>query len=654
MGMDFIEQFSASYREEQPESMTIQEYLEMCKADHLAYASAAERMVAAIGEPRLVDTSNDPRLSIIHQNRTIKVYDAFHDFYGIENSIEKLVGFFQHAAQGLEEKKQVLYLLGPVGSAKSSIAERLKSLMEVHHVYVLAYVEHEIHDETQIETSPVFESPLGLFNPERHGKALQDEYGIEPRYLTGLLSPWAVKRLDAAKGDLSKFRVVKMKPSKLRQVCVMKTEPGDDNNQDITTLVGKTDLRMLESFSQNDPDAYSFSGGLNRTTQGLLEFVEMFKAPIKVLHPLLTATQEGNYVGSEALSAIPYQGVILAHSNLTEWIKFKSDKNNEAFLDRVCVIKVPYCLQSDEEEAIYKKMLSVSSLAAAPCAPKTLPMLAEFAVLSRLKEHENSSLHSKQRLYNGENIRDVDPKVRSMQEYRDAAGVDEGMTGISTRFCFKVLSDTFNHDTEVGADPVHLMDVLINRIVAEQFSDEEAENLLEFVKVDIAGRYIEFIGNEIRSAYLENADDYGQTIFEKYVAYAEAWLDQNNYKDLNTGTILDRAALDADLSGVEKAAGIANPKDFRNEVVKWTLRQRANNGGKIPDWKAYNKIKETIEKKMFSTLDEMLPIISFGSKKTKEDDKKHNAFIARMKEKGYTPRQTQRVVEYYMRVQKSS
>ena len=153
-------------------------------------------------------------------------------------------------------------------------------------------------------------------------------------------------------------------PSKLRQIGIAKTEPGDENNQDISALVGKVDIRKLEHFSQNDPDAYSYSGGLNRTTQGLLEFVEMFKAPIKVLHPLLTATQEGNYLGTEYFGAFPFQGIILAHSNEAEWQQFKNNKNNEAFLDRICVVKVPYCLRVTEERKIYEKLLRESELAA--------------------------------------------------------------------------------------------------------------------------------------------------------------------------------------------------------------------------------------------------------------------------------------------------
>ncbi len=114
--------------------------------------------------------------------------------------------------------------------------------------------------------------------------------------------------------------------------------------------------------AQNDPDAYSYSGGLNRANQGLLEFVEMFKAPIKMLHPLLTATQEGNYIGTENIGAIPFSGIVLAHSNESEWQTFKNNRNNEAFIDRIYVIKVPYCLRVTEEQKIYEKLVSRSEL----------------------------------------------------------------------------------------------------------------------------------------------------------------------------------------------------------------------------------------------------------------------------------------------------
>jgi serine protein kinase len=472
--MSIFERYQARYESSREEDMSLQEYLDLCRADPMAYAGAAERLLAAIGEAELIDTHNDSRLSRIFQNKVIKRYPAFADFYGMEESIEQLVSYLKHAAQGLEERKQILYLLGPVGGGKSSLAEKLKELMEKVPFYA-------------IKDSPVFESPLGLFAPDEDGPILEEDYGIPSRCLRTIMSPWAVKRLQEYNGDITKFRVVKLYPSILEQVAVAKTEPGDENNQDISSLVGKVDIRQLEHFAQNDADAYSYSGALCRANQGLMEFVEMFKAPIKVLHPLLTATQEGNYNATEGLSAIPFQGIILAHSNESEWQSFRNNKNNEAFLDRVFIVKVPYCLRVTEEKHIYDKLLRHSSLNHAPCAPGTLEMMAQFSVLTRLKEPENSSIFSKMRVYDGENLKDTDPKAKSTQEYRDYAGVDEGMSGISTRFAFKILSQVFNFDhTEVAANPVHLLYVLERQIVREHLPPEVQDRYVGFLKQYLA------------------------------------------------------------------------------------------------------------------------------------------------------------------------
>jgi len=639
--MSIFSHYQERYAKTQEEELSIQEYLDLCKSDPSVYATAAERMLAAIGEPELVDTSLDSRLSRIFSNKIIKRYKAFEEFYGMEEAIEQIVSFFKHAAQGLEEKKQILYLLGPVGGGKSSLAERLKSLMEREAIYC-------------IKGSPVFESPLGLFDPDEDGDILREDYGIPSRYIKTIMSPWAMKRLHDYNGDISKFKVVKVYPSILDQVAVSKTEPGDENNQDISSLVGKVDIRKLEEFPQNDPDAYSFSGGLCRANQGIMEFVEMFKAPIKVLHPLLTATQEGNYNSTEGLGAIPFDGVILAHSNESEWQSFKTNKNNEAFIDRVYIVKVPYCLRVSEEIKIYQKLLENSSLNAAPCAPDTLSMLAQFSVLSRIKVPENSNVYSKMRIYNGENLKDTDPKAKSLQEYKDNAGVDEGMSGLSTRFAFKILSKVFNFDpTEVAANPVHLLYVLEQQIEQEQFQQEVQDRYVGYLKEFLAPKYVEFIGKEIQTAYLESYAEYGQNIFDRYVTYADFWIQDQEYRDPETGEILDRASLNEELEKIEKPAGISNPKDFRNEVVNFVLRARANNNGKNPAWNSYEKLRTVIEKKMFSNTEDLLPVISFNAKASNDDKKKHQDFVKRMVERGYTDKQVRLLSEWYLRVRKS-
>jgi len=320
----------------------------------------------------------------------------------------------------------------------------------------------------------------------------------------------------------------------------------------------------------------------------------------------------------------------------------------------VYIVKVPYCLRVSEEMRIYQKLLEHSELNTAPCAPGTLISLAQFAVLSRLKAPENSSLYSKMRVYDGESLKDTDPKAKSYQEYRDYAGVDEGMTGLSTRFAFKILSRVFNFDsTEVAANPVHLFYVLEQQIEREQFPADVAERYLEHLKGYLIPKYIEFIGKEIQTAYLESYSEYGQNIFDRYVIYADFWIQDQEYRDPETGQLFDRAALNAELEKIEKPAGISNPKDFRNEIVNFVLRAKAKNNGKNPTWTSYEKLRTVIEKKMFSSTEELLPVISFNAKTSTDDQKKHDDFVNRMMEKGYTRKQVRLLSEWYLRVRKS-
>ena len=645
--MSLKNKFKQRFENANSEPMSLETYLELCKKEPIVYSTAPERMLRAIGEPKVVVTAKDPRLSRIFQNRKIKVYPAFKQFFGAEEAIEKIVSYYKHAAQGLEEAKQVLYLLGPVGGGKSSLAETLKKLMTKEAIYVLADKDGEI--------CPNFESPLGLFDPVEDAEELNELYGIPQRYLTGIHGPWVQKRLREYQGDIFQFKVVKVMPSVLEQIAVSKTEPGDENNQDISALVGKTDIRKLKLLAQNDADAYSYSGGLCRANQGVMEFVEMFKAPIKVLHPLLTATQEGNFMGTEeGLPAIPFTGTILAHSNESEWQTFSTNKNNEAFLDRVYIVRVPYCLRFDEEVKIYEKLLAGSELAGKTCAPYTLSMLAQFIVASRLVVPENSSLYGKLRVYNGDDVKKEKLDAKPIDEYRNIAGRDEGMNGLSTRYAFKVLSKVFNFDDEeVAANPVHLMYVLEQSIKDSDFDDTTKESLGAFLRGTIQENYKEMIGREIQTAYMESYAEYGQNLFERYVEYADHWIEDNEYRDPDTGQAWDRKALNEELEKIEKPAKVSNPKDFRHEVVKHVMRHGMHNNGEKPRWNEYTTIKEVIEEKMFTATEDLLPIISFGAKSNSEDQAKHNEFVERMTGNGYTERQVRLLVEWYARVRKS-
>lgn len=626
-------------KEYETESMSLEAYLKLAKSDPSVYATPAQRMLRAIGAPDKVDTSKNPRLSRIFGNRTIRQYAAFADFYGMEDVVARIISFFQHAAQELEESRQILYLLGPVGSAKSSLVERLKSLMEQEPIYVLA--------DKDGNMSPIHESPLGIC-----GKEIINEMKLKVNLV--IPSPWASKRLKEYKGDLSKFNVVKLYPSQLDQIALSKTEPGDENNQDISALVGKVDIRKLEHYSQNDPDAYSYSGGLCLSNQGLLEFVEMFKAPIKMLHPLLTATQEKNYKGTEALSAIPFQGVIVAHSNESEWDTFKNNKNNEAFLDRVYIVEVPYCLQIEEEQKIYQKLLSSSTLSDAPTAPYTLDLLAQFSVLTRLEVPESSNVVTKMRVYNGENVKEKDSHAKSYQEYKDLASPDEGFSGISTRLAYKILAEVYNFDhDEIAADPVHLLYVLEKTVAKGRYSQDVETKYMDYIKEYLVPYYAKKVGKDIQTAYLDSYDEFGQSLFDRYILLADHWVQDNDYRDPDTGQMYDRSLISKELEKIEKPAEIANPKDFRHEIVNFALRHQASHSGSNPKWTAYEKLRRVIEATMFSKTQDLLPVISFSGQGNKADKSKHESFVNRMKELGYTERQVRRIVEWHMRVSAS-
>jgi len=620
------------------EEMSLEDYLNLAKKDASVYATPAQRMLTAIGEPIITDTNDGGNLSRLFLNKPLKTYEPFKEFYGMEEPIERIVDFFKHAAQGLEESKQVLYLLGPVGSAKSSVAHALRKIFEKVPFYA-------------IKDSPLNDSPLSLFDAAKYGKTLKEEYGIPTHRLGIPMSPWLIKRVAELDGDISKLKVVKRYPSMQHQIASARTEPGDESNQDVSTLVGKMNIRNLNKFNQNDPDAYLYSGALNLANQGIMEFVEMFKASIKTLNPLLCATQDRMYSPTEGMSSFPFEGILLAHSNESEWSKFKADKNNEAFLDRVCTVKIPYSLRYSSELEIDQKMLRHSELADAPIAPQTLEMLAKFFVLSRIEPLSNSKLTSKMLAYNGESLKAKDSNAKSLQEYRELASIDEGMSGLSTRFAFKVLSKVFNFDgKELAANPVHLIHVLRTSIRQEGFDEDTALSYITNLD-ELEKEYIKFLTREVQLCYL-NSGGFCQNMFDLYIAYAGAWLDEQHYLDPDTGSTMDIDELNHELYKLEKPAGVSSAREFRQDIVMFALKHKSKTG-ENPKWDSYNKIKDVIEKRVMVNLDEMLPVLFRGKHTSDDDMKKHTSFVERMRELGYTANQVSILSEYYLRQRKT-
>jgi serine protein kinase len=633
------------------EVMTVDQYLEEAKTNRRIYQSSHAAMVESFGKPELIDTHSDVRLSRIYENRLLRTFPAFsRDFYGMYGVIDQIYSYFLSASQGTAERQKILYLLGPVGGGKSSLAEKIKELAQEVPMYCLAYV----GQDGKPQISPVFESLLGLFTsiPQLRLK-VAERYDIPDRAFPRLMSPWARARLKDAtqrlgesghKSPLDSFRVIRLFPSIADQIGIAVATPGDETNQDVTVLVGKTDIHKVADRAQNDPDAYSFSGALC-IGQRVLEFMEMFKAPTPTLNPLLAATMENYFTATEAIGAIPFNGVILAHSNEAEWEKFTKVKANEAFIDRIHKVKVPYVLAYSDEIRIYEKMIRNCELRDAKCAPGTLEALAQFSVLTRLRKPQDDMFEPKMRVYDGEDIHNTNPKARSLHEYREEAGVDEGMTGESTRFAFEILAKTFNFDpTEIAADPVHLLNVLTESI--RQLGKDKESYIPDFVKGILRPNLLKMIKEHIRDSYLESGDSMGQALYERYITLADRWVDNLDYKDPDTGIVMDRSKINARLEEIEKPAGISNPKDFRYEVTRYSMRYRGEHG-KYPSWREYGTMRKVIEMKMFKNIDDMLPVISFGKKPDEKLQQEHQNFVTRMMKRGYTEKMVRRMVELY-------
>jgi serine protein kinase len=644
--------YKTSYDERKEEVFSLADYLELCKKDKMTYANPAERLLKAFGEPELVDTSKEKgRLNTIFQNKTIALYPAFKDFYGMEETIEKIASHIRGAAEGGEYLKQILYLLGPVGGGKSSLGERVKELMEVNPIYVLR------NKETG-ERSPINESPLGLFNTPEVKNMLTDQYEISSRYLKLPASPWALKRLQEGGGKIDEvFEVIKVFPSMDEQLGIAKVEPGDENNQDISTLVGKVDINKLgEGTAQDDVDTYLFSGGFAKGHQGVMEFVEMFKAPLKVLNPLLEAMQARKYTGTEQIGAIPLDSLILAHSNDSEWAKFSGNKDNEAMLDRVNVINVPYSMRYTDEKKIYQKMLDESGYGQKPVAPKTLELLAKFAVVSRVLPAGDDYMGGASAdviadVLDGRLADGASAQVPSYKELKQrepvTPGSELGMRGASTRFNFKTLTETFNARVNHGileADPITLMEVLKDRVIKDNRVPNQAE-LIEYIDAVMAPEYKKFLTSEVVTAFTNADETYLQNRFDRYVAMAKSWVRETEFNDQEvSGKNLGRDELEQKLAEIERGAGISNPETFRKDVAFYVMEQREN--GKDVKWDSYNKLGNVIRQSVERRLEDILPLVAHDTNRNEKQTEEFNRFVDNMSAKGYTPNMIKNACTY--------
>ncbi len=623
MSMNFKEFIETDREKSNKEKFegTFLEYLDIVK-EHPEIVKLAHKriydMIISKGVEELKGEEN-PKIRKIYGNDVIRKYGFFkNDFYGIDKVIMKLANYFKSAAMKGEEARQVLYLVGPVGAGKSSIVESLKSALEdCEPVYAL-------------KGCPMHEEPLHLI-PKHLRPKFEEMLGVQ---IEGDLCPVCrYKLMHELNGMYEDFPVERTGFSIRSRKGVGVVPPVDPNNQDTSILTGSIDISKMDLYSEDDPRIFSLNGAFNVGNRGLVEFIEVFKNDVEYLHTIITATQEKSVPSPGKGSMIYFDGVIVAHSNEAEWNKFKSDHTNEAILDRIVKIEVPYCLELDEEVKIYQKILRKSNFKA-HIAPHTIEMAAMFAILSRLVPSAKVDAMTKLKIYNGEEIVEKGTtKKIDITELREEAGQYEGMKGISTRFIIKAIDNALSESEYDCINPLSIMESMIKSVKELDIPSDEKKKYLGFIQDNVRKEYNKILEREITKAFIHSFREQAESLFNNYIDNAEAYVNKSKIKDVSTGEELNP---DEDfMRSIEEQIGVyaASAKGFRSDVTSYMF-YIIRKGGKL-DYTSYEPLKEAIEKKLTASVKDLSRIITKSKVRDKEQAEKYNSMVEEMKKNGY-------------------
>ncbi len=600
---------------------TFLDYLEIIKENPKIVQLAHQRLYNLIinSGVEVIKTEENPRLRRIYGNDILKRYPFFlNDFYGIDRTIMKIVRYFHAAAMQGEESRQVLYLVGPVGAGKSSLMEHLKRALEsAPPIYT-------------IKGCPMREDPLHLLP-----KHLRTEFAkLLKVSIEGDLCPVCRYRLkNEYNGEYERFPVETVEFSIRSRKGIGVVSPVDPNNQDTSVLIGSVDISKMDLYPEDDPRVLSLNGAFNVGNRGIVEFIEVFKNEIEYLHTMITATQEKSIPSPGKGSMIYFDGVILAHSNEAEWNKFKSDHTNEAILDRIVKIEVPYCLELNEEIKIYQKLLRHSSFDA-HIAPHTIEIASMFAILTRLTLSAKVDSLTKLKIYNGEEILEHgNTKKVDISELREEATLREGMTGISTRFIMKALDVTLSESESNCINPLSVLETLIKSVKELSISEDERKRYLGFLQDVLRKEYHKILEVEVTKAFIHGYKEQAQDLFNNYLDHAEAYANRTKIKDRNTGEELEPD--EKFLQSIEEQIGISGTaaKGFRQDVTAYMFYV-LRNGGNL-DYNSYEPLKVAIEKKLTASVRELSRIITQAKVRDKDQNEKYNTMVLEMKRNGY-------------------
>ncbi|WP_372635605.1 PrkA family serine protein kinase [Cohnella sp.] len=585
--MDIFSRIS-EYRAESEKlswSGTFRDYIDILRRDNSPAMTAHARVYDMIVSHGVEESGGSKKYKFFNS-----------EIFGLDQTMEKLVEeYFHSAARRLDVRKRILLLMGPVSGGKSTIVTLLKKGLE-------QYSRTSRGAVYAIKGCPMQEDPLHLI-PDELRPEIAKELGVR---IEGDLCPSCQMRLKTEFGnDIERVPIERVLISEKNRVGIGTFSPSDPKSQDIADLTGSIDFSTITEYgSESDPRAYRFDGELNKANRGLMEFQEMLKCDEKFLWNLLSLTQEGNFKAGR-FALISADEMIIAHTNESEYKAFIANKKNEALQSRMIVMPIPYNLKVSEEEKIYTKLIGQSDMSHIHIAPHALRAAAIFSILTRLKESKKQGMDliKKMRMYDGEEVEGY--KEADLKEMQNEFS-EEGMSGIDPRYVInRISSALIKHDLPC----INALDVL--RALKEgldqhpSITREEREKYLNFISV-ARKEYDNLAKKEIQKAFVYSFEESARTLFENYLDNIEAYCNWSKIKDPLTGEEMDPD--ERLMRSIEEQIGVSEnaKKAFREEIL---IRLSAySRKGKKFDYSMHDRLREAIEKKLFTDLKDIVKI----------------------------------------------
>ncbi|MEH7513348.1 PrkA family serine protein kinase [Gottfriedia acidiceleris] len=603
---------------------TFAEYLEMLKEEPLVAQTAHSRIYNMIKDAGIEEVNGKKTYSFFNNN-----------LYGLEEALERLVEeYFHPAAKRLDVKKRILLLMGPVSGGKSTLVTMLKRGLE-------NYSRSDQGAIYAIKGCPMHEDPLHLI-PNHLRDDFFTEYGVR---IEGNLSPLNLMRLEQEFGGrIEDVMVERVFLSEDRRVGIGTFSPSDPKSQDIADLTGSIDFSTIAQFgSESDPRAYRFDGELNKANRGMMEFQEMLKCDEKFLWHLLSLTQEGNFKAGR-FALISADELIIAHTNETEYRSFINNKKNEALHSRIIVMPIPYNLRVSEEERIYQKMISESDVSNVHIAPHTLHVAAMFTILTRLKEPKRGDIDlvKKMRLYDGEMVEGYN--TVDLEELKKEY-LDEGMHGIDPRYVINRISSTIIRKEIPSINALDVLRSLKDGLDQHpSISNEDRERYMNFISI-ARKEYDDIAKQEVQKAFVYSYEESAKTLMDNYLDNVEAYCNKNKLRDPLTGEEMNPD--EKLMRSIEEQIGISEnaKKAFREEIlIRISAYARK---GKRFDYNSHERLKEAIQKKLFSDLKDVVKITTSTKTPDERQLKKINDVVSRLvDEYGYNSTSANELLRY--------